>query len=65
MVFTFDCPDCQSKTEFAEDVLQADVSATSTFVCPSCQTLYDVQQEENVIQNPNMIKPIISLKQEA
>ena len=42
MVFTFDCPECQSKTEFAEDVLQADVSATSTFVCPSCQTLYDI-----------------------
>jgi len=46
MVFTFDCPECQSKTEFAE-VLQEDVSATSTFVCPSYQTLYDIGISSN------------------
>jgi len=41
----FECPECQSKTEFSES---EDVELTSTFVCPSCQSLYDVGSNNTI-----------------
>ena len=39
----FECPECQSKTEYEQE--PEDVTSTSTFVCPSCQTLYDLTKK--------------------
>jgi len=43
----FECPQCQSKTVFDTDSGLEDITTTSTFVCPSCQTLYDIDLDAN------------------
>ena len=45
----FECLECQSKTVIDTDADSEDdfITSTSTFVCPSCQTLYDIASSSN------------------
>ena len=41
----FECSNCNTKTEYSSE--SEDVNTTSTIVCPSCQTLYDIDNNNN------------------
>ena len=53
----FECLECHSKTVFDTDTEDYFITSTSTFVCPSCQTLYDLDKDkQNVISKSKFDK---------